>query len=71
VLGARLSECCSALLRIRGKSALDVFGSPDDMKLRSSMTLFERAAPDAPLFVQVLDRYFDGRRDRRTLELLE
>jgi uncharacterized protein (DUF1810 family) len=71
VLGARLSECCSAILRIRGKSALEVFGSPDDMKLRSSMTLFERAAPDASLFAQVLGHYFDGRRDPRTLELLE
>lgn len=70
VLGARLSECCSSILRIKGKTALEVFGSPDDLKLRSSMTLFERAAPDAPVFAQVLDRYFGGRRDERTLELL-
>ena len=70
VLGARLSECCSALLCIRGKTAHEVFGSPDDMKLKSSMTLFERAAPEARVFAQVLDRYFEGKRDERTLELL-
>jgi len=70
VLGARLSECCSALLHIEGKTAHEVFGSPDDMKLKSSMTLFERAAPDAAVCAQVLERYFDGQRDRRTLELL-
>ena len=70
VLGARLSECCSTVLRIQGKTALEVFGSPDDLKLRSSMTLFERAAPDAPVFALVLERYFDGGRDGRTLEPL-
>ena len=70
VLGARLAKCCTAVLRIKGKTALEVFGSPDDMKLKSSMTLFERAIPDEPVFAQVLGRYFDGRRDARTLELL-
>lgn len=70
VLGARLAECCSALLRIEGKTALEVFGSPDDMKLKSSMTLFEHAAPEAAVFGRVLERYFGGSRDRRTLELL-
>ncbi len=70
VLGARLSGCCSAILGVEGKSAHEVFGTPDDVKLRSSMTLFERAAPDAPVFARVLDRYFDGQRDVRTLELL-
>ena len=70
VLGARLAECCSAILRIKERTALEVFGSPDDMKLKSSMTLFERAAPDAPVFAQVLDRYFGGCCDGRTLELL-
>ncbi len=70
LLGARLAQCCAALLRIEGKTALEVLGSPDDMKLKSSMTLFERAAPEAAIFGQVLERYFDGQRDRRTLELL-
>lgn len=70
VLGARLAECCTAVLRIKGKTALEVFGSPDDMKLKSSMTLFERAISDEPVFAQVLDRYFDGHRDERTLQLL-
>ena len=60
----------SAIGRVKGKTALEVFGSPNDMKLRSSMTLFEHAAPDAPVFAQVLDRYFGGCRDGRTLELL-
>lgn len=70
VLGRRLAECCAALLRIEGRSALDVLGSPDDLKLKSCMTLFERVAPEAPVFAQVLERYFGGERDRRTLELL-
>lgn len=71
VLGTRLAQCCAALLRIEGRTALDVFGSPDDMKLKSSMTLFERAAPGPAIFGQVLERYFGGSRDRRTLDLLD
>jgi uncharacterized protein (DUF1810 family) len=70
LLGKRLADCCSAILRIERKTALEVFGSPDDMKLRSSMTLFERAVPGEPVFAQVLKRYFNGHRDARTLELL-
>ena len=70
VLGKRLAECCAAVLRIRGRSALEVFGSPDDLKLKSCMTLFERVAADTTVFTQVLDRYFAGERDRRTLALL-
>jgi uncharacterized protein (DUF1810 family) len=53
-----------------GRSAHEIFGSPDDLKLRSSMTLFARAASDTPEFQQVLDRYFDGKPDERTLERL-
>jgi uncharacterized protein (DUF1810 family) len=60
VLGARLRECAGILLEIEGRTAEAIFGSTDAMKVRSSMTLFHRAAPDDPVFSQVLDRYFDG-----------
>ena len=70
VLGARLGEICRAALEADSDDAFQVFGSPDDMKLRSSMTLFEAAAPENPLFGQVLDKYFGGERDSRTLAIL-
>jgi uncharacterized protein (DUF1810 family) len=65
VLGPRLRECAAALLRHRKQ----VFGYPDDLKLRSSMTLFARAADDPDVFEQVLDHLYDGP-DQRTLALL-
>ena len=68
VLGPRLRECAEALLR-HHKPAEAIFGYPDDLKLRSSMTLFARAADDPALFDQVLDRFYDGP-DDRTLTLL-
>jgi uncharacterized protein (DUF1810 family) len=55
---------------IEGRSALEVFGSPDDMKLRSSATLFASVSPAGSLFEQLLDRYFGGEPDDRTLRLL-
>ena len=71
VLGARLRECANALLAApAGRSAEDIFGSVDAVKLRSSMTLFERAAPDEPLFGRVLERYFGGVADEATETLL-
>jgi uncharacterized protein (DUF1810 family) len=70
VLGPRLRECAAAILAVGGRSAEEILGSIDAVKLRSSMTLFHRAAPDEPLFRQVLDRYYDGRPDRATDELL-
>jgi uncharacterized protein (DUF1810 family) len=70
VLGARLLECCAALLRLRGRTAHEIFGSPDDLKLRSSMTLFSRVGPSQALCQSVLDRYFTGKPDERTLSLL-
>ncbi|NPD04343.1 DUF1810 domain-containing protein [Nocardioides sp. zg-1308] len=70
VLGARLRECCHALLDLEDTSAERVLGSVDAMKLRSSMTLFARAAPEEPLFTDVLDRFHDGEPDERTIELL-
>jgi uncharacterized protein (DUF1810 family) len=70
VLGPRLVQCAEALLAIEGRSAREILGSPDDLKLRSSMTLFARV-PGAPAeFGAVLLRYFDGQPDPRTLALL-
>jgi len=70
VLGARLAEAARALVEIGGHSAEQIFGGLDALKLRSSMTLFARAAPDEPLFAQVLSRYFDGAGDPATERLL-
>lgn len=70
VLGARLRECTQALLKIEGRTALGVFGWPDNMKLQSSMTLFAAADPAAPEFSAVLARYFEGKHDARTVERL-
>ena len=66
VLGPRLLQCCEAMLALDGSTAEDVLGSVDAMKLRSSMTLFARAAPGEPLFRQVLDRFFAGDPDEET-----
>ena len=70
VLGARLVEISEALLPLETSDPGAVMGYPDDLKLRSCMTLFELAAPDQPVFAQVLEKYYGGHRDRRTLELL-
>jgi uncharacterized protein (DUF1810 family) len=70
VLGPRLIECASALLGVEGRSAEQIMGFPDDLKLRSSMTLFRRAAPEVEVFQEVLDRYFDGKPDPQTLNLV-
>jgi uncharacterized protein (DUF1810 family) len=70
VLGPRLRECAELAAAVEQGGAAEVFGYPDDLKLRSSMTLFARAAPDEPVFPAVLDRYFDGEPDPRTLALL-
>jgi uncharacterized protein (DUF1810 family) len=68
VLGARLRECSQLVLAIDGRSADEIFGPLDAMKVRSSMTLFHRAAPEEPEFAQVLDRYFGGVADEATDE---
>jgi len=70
VLGSRLREICGIVNGIEGKSAHEIFGSPDDMKLRSSMTLFEHAAEGDAVFIEVLRKYFGGTEDKRTVELL-
>ena len=70
VLGPRLRECARVLTERRGTDAAEVFGPVDDQKLRSSMTLFARAAPDEPVFRQVLAQYFAGREDEATTSRL-
>ena len=70
VLGPRLVEISEALLALDSSNPSAVMGYPDDLKLCSSMTLFELAAPDQPVFGRVLDKFYGGRRDYRTLELL-
>lgn len=70
VLGARLRECAAALLGLPGRSAEEVMGSVDAVKLRSSITLFARADPDEPLFAAVLERFYGGAADESTERLL-
>ena len=70
VLGPRLRACVAAVLGNAGRSAEQVLGGIDALKLRSSMTLFARAAPDEPAFQQVLDAFYGGEPDPRTDELL-
>ena len=70
VLGPRLLECAEAVVRLEGRSASQVFGSPDDMKLRSCATLFACVSPPGSVFDRLLAKYYQGRRDEKTLDLL-
>jgi uncharacterized protein (DUF1810 family) len=70
LLGERLRECTRLVNRIQGRSAREIFGSPDDLKFRSSMTLFAHAADDARDFSEALARLYGGEPDPRTRELL-
>jgi uncharacterized protein (DUF1810 family) len=70
VLGPRLLECVGAMLGVRSRSAHDILGYPDDLKFRSSMTLFAAVSDDGSPFQQAIDRFFEGEPDRKTLELL-
>lgn len=70
VLGPRLLECAEAVLAVDGRSANEIFGSPDDLKLKSCMTLFESVAGQDCVFGRVLDKYYDGKRDTRTQDIL-
>ena len=70
VLGLRLRECAAAVNGIAGRSALEIFGSPDDMKLRSCATLFANVSDDN-VFEQVLQKYFNGQHDQETLRRLQ
>lgn len=70
VLGPRLRECTMIVNGIEGRSAHEIFGSPDDRKFRSSMTLFDSVASDPTPFRTALQRYYDGEPDERTLRFL-
>lgn len=70
VLGSRLRACAQAMLMHRGRSAREILGSPDDLKLASCATLFEAVAPDVEVFGDLLEQFFGGRRDAATLRLL-
>jgi uncharacterized protein (DUF1810 family) len=70
ILRARLIEISEALLTLESSDAEDVMGYPDNLKLMSSMTLFAEAAPEEKVFQRVLDKFFGGKKDQRTLELI-
>jgi uncharacterized protein (DUF1810 family) len=70
LLGERLRACVAALLAVPGRSAHDIFGSPDDMKLRSCLTLFRAVDGPDGIFAQALEKYFDAQPDPMTLQLL-
>ncbi|MDE6085520.1 MAG: DUF1810 domain-containing protein [Muribaculaceae bacterium] len=70
VLGMRLREVCEAILGLSTDDAHEVFGDIDSLKLKSSMTLFDLVCPD-DIFVRVIDKYYEGERDNKTLKLLE
>jgi uncharacterized protein (DUF1810 family) len=70
ILGQRLRECAQLTMQVEGRSALEIFGYPDDMKFRSSMTLFARASPDEQVFKDAIQKHFDGEFDPLTLERL-
>ncbi len=71
VLGKRLLQCADAALRVQGRTAAEIFGSPDDMKLKSCATLFANISPRGSVFELLLDKYFHGERDSKTLRLLD
>lgn len=71
LLGPRLEECARAIAPQVDRSAHQIFGSPDDLKLHSSMTLFAAAAPEREIFREVLDTFFDGVPDAGTMEKLQ
>ena len=70
LLGRRLRECARLVNEVQGRSVGEIFGSPDDLKLRSSMTLFARATDDNEEFLALLDKYYDGQQDQLTLTRL-
>ena len=70
VLGPRLKRCAELVLNVSGRTAREIFGTPDDLKLRSCMTLFADVAAEEPVFARVLERFYGGRPDEMTLALL-
>lgn len=70
-LGKNLREISEILLQLDSNDASAIFGYPDDLKLRSSMTLFSEAAPDEKVFQKVLDKFYGGAKDERTLDIIK
>lgn len=70
ILGRRLIECAEAANAIEGKSASEIFGFPDDMKLRSSATLFAEISPPGSAFDRLLQKYFGGDKDPKTISII-
>lgn len=68
ILGSRLIECAEAVLAVQGRSATDILGTPDDLKLRSCATLFDMVSPPGSVFDRLLAKYYDGIRDPLTLD---
>ena len=71
ILGPRLLQCAEAVVGVEGRSATEIFGSPDDLKLRSCATLFASVSPAGSVFDRLLEKYYGGERDVKTLQLLE
>ena len=70
ILGSRLIECCQKLMSIDNSTAFEILGTPDDLKLKSSMTLFATVSIEVTIFQEVLKKYFKGEKDSRTLSIL-
>ncbi len=70
VLGPRLIECAEAVLAVQGKTAYEIFGSPDDLKLRSCATLFSQVSPPGSVFHRLIHQYFNDEPDPLTLDRL-
>jgi uncharacterized protein (DUF1810 family) len=70
ILGPRLLECAETVVGVEGRSAREIFGSPDDLKLRSCATLFACVSPPGSVFDRLLEKYYPGGRDEKTLQLL-
>lgn len=71
ILGQRLVEISKELLKFDNKDANQIFGSPDDLKLKSSMTLFSTLQGANPVFQSVLDKFFDGEKDEKTMQIIK
>lgn len=71
VLGPRLHQAAALVEKVEGRSVAEIFGYPDDLKLHSSITLFAEAAPTDPIFGKILQKYFGGKPDEKTLDLLD
>ena len=71
ILGTRLLRCVDAMLSVNDRSAHDILGSPDDLKFRSSLTLFAAISDHGSLFHRAIDKYYAGEFDKRTVELLD